>query len=106
MRMLIIAATIALMALGCASLPVKVPHVTGTNYEVLGEGEASATGVMLLTFIPIKYNDRFDRAYKAAIASKGGDELIDPVISDRWFWAYVLNGYITHVKGTVIKYKK
>jgi hypothetical protein len=31
--------------------------------------------------------------------------LIDPVISERWFWAYAFNGYITTIEGTVIKYK-
>jgi len=30
---------------------------------------------------------------------------VNPEISERWFWAYILNGYHTTVRGTVIKYK-
>jgi hypothetical protein len=75
------------------------------KYDVLGEGEGSSVGIMLFNVIPIGQNDRFENAYKDAISSKNGDALINPVISERWFWAYVLNGYITTVKGTVIKYK-
>ncbi len=75
------------------------------QYDVLGEGEGSSVGIMLFDVIPIGQNERFERAYKDAIFSKNGDALINPVISERWFWAYILNGYITTVKGTVIKYK-
>jgi hypothetical protein len=90
----------------CSSVPLHVPTITSTNYEVLGEGEGSATGIMLFQFIPIGQNDRFDRAYHYAVESKGGDALIDPVISEKWFWAYVLNGYTTTVTGKVIRYKR
>jgi len=94
-----------LLLSGCTSQPLKIPHITSTNYEVLGEGKAQATGIMLFNIIPIKQNDRFIRAYNAAIKSKNGDALIDIEIKEKWFWAYVLNGYKTEIKGTVIKYK-
>jgi hypothetical protein len=35
----------------------------------------------------------------------GGDELVNITIRDRWFYAWVLNGYKTSVRGTVVKKK-
>jgi hypothetical protein len=105
MKKLVFLGMLILLLVGCSSVPVTIPTVMDKQYDVLGEGEGSAIGIMLFDVIPIGQNERFERAYKDAIFSKNGDALINPVISERWFWAYVLNGYITTVKGTVIKYK-
>jgi hypothetical protein len=99
---LLVAAAVV-CATGCHSQPLSFENVVGQNYEVLGEGEGRATGIMLFNVIPIGQNTRFVRAHQAAIESQGGDALINPVISERWFWGYVLNGYITTVKGTVVR---
>jgi len=96
---------LALLAAGCVSQPLKIPSVTTTNYEKLGEGEGKATGIMLFNFIPIGQNERFVNAYNMAVKSKGGDALLDPVIKENWFWGYILDGYSTTITGTVIKYK-
>jgi len=96
---------LAFLTAGCVSKPLKIETRTGSNYEELGEGQGSATGIMLFNFIPIGQNERFVRAYEAAVKSKGGDALLNPEISERWFWAYMLNLYHTTVRGTVIKYK-
>jgi len=96
---------LASLSVGCVGVPVQMTSVKGDNYEVLGEGEGKATGIMLFNFIPIGQNQRFEKAYNAAVASKGGDYLLNPEISERWFWAYILNGYVTTVKGTVVKAK-
>jgi len=96
---------LAFLATGCVSKPLKIETRTGSNYEELGEGQGSATGIMLFNFIPIRQNERFVRAYEAAVKSKGGDALLNPEISERWFWAYMLNLYRTTVRGTVIRYK-
>ena len=94
-------------AAGCAGVPVQMtsPAVDTSKYEILGEGSGSATGIMLFQFIPIKQNQRFERAYNDAINSMGGDKLLNPVISERWFYGVLLNGYITTISGTVIKEK-
>jgi hypothetical protein len=84
---------------------MRIPQVPA-QYEVLGEGEGSSTGIMLFQFIPIGQNDRFERAYYYAVESKGGDALMNVVVTEDWFWAWLLNGYKTTVRGTVIKYKK
>jgi len=107
MNRLLVASLIALVLSGCVSMPLNLsvpPNLQeGKDYTVLGEGEGSSVGIMLFTFIPIKQNQRFQNAYDEAVKSKGGDRLMNPTIEERWFWAYVLNGYIFKVKGTVVK---
>ena len=107
MKRLCAAALAGLVLTGCVSMPLNVgppPNLQeGKNYTVLGEGEGSSVGIMLLQCIPINQNQRFEKAYEEAVKSKGGDRLINPTIEERWFWAYVLNGYIFKVKGTVVK---
>ena len=95
---------IGLLCAGCVSQPLRIPSVANRHFEELGPGEGSATGLMLFDVIPIGQNERFVRAYDAAVASRKGDALINPEITERWFWGYVLNGYITEIRGTVIKY--
>jgi len=108
MRNLFLFFLILILTYGCASVPLRIANINIDNseYEILGEGEGSATGLMLFSVVPIGQNTRFRDAYLYAIESKGGDALLNPVITENWFWAYILNGYKTTVRGTVIKYKK
>ena len=108
MRYFFILCLISILTYGCASVPLRVANVEVDNreYEILGEGEGSATGLMLFNVVPVGQNTRFRDAYIYAVESKGGDALLNPVITEKWFWAYILNGYKTTVKGTVIKYKR
>jgi len=101
----VLLALLALVTAGCISQPLKIETRPKSNYDELGEGEGRATGVMLFNLIPIGQNERFVRAYRAAVESRGGDALLNPEITEEWFWAYVLNGYHTTIKGTVIKYR-
>jgi hypothetical protein len=39
--------------------------------------------------IPIGQNERFVRAYEAAVSSQKGDALINPEITEHWFWGYI-----------------
>jgi len=104
-RVAMFLALLGCLVAGCVSQPLKIPTVTKASYDVLGEGKGGATGLMLFDVIPIGQNERFVRAYDAAVKSKGGDALLDPEITEHWFWGYILNGYSTEIKGTVIKYK-
>ena len=89
--------------MGCTSVPLRIEtHDPPGTYRELGEGSGAAVGIMLFDVIPIGQNQRLVRAYEQAVASRGGTRLKDPTIEERWFWAYVLNGYITRVSGTVI----
>lgn len=82
---------------------MKTEHYDSSEYTVIGHSEASATGLMLFNLIPIQQNSRFVRAQNAAIKAKGGDALINTQVQEKWFWAWVLNGYTTTVSGDVIK---
>ena len=90
---------------GCTGTPMKTQQYDASQYTVVGHSEASATGLMLFGLIPIRQNSRFVRAQQAAIQAKGGDALINTQVEEKWFWAWVLNGYTTKVSGDVIKLK-
>lgn len=96
---------VVLVLFGCVSVPLKIDNLAQKEYDVLGEAEGSAVGIMLFNLIPIGQNTRFERAYEAAVKSKEGDALLTPEIQERWFWAWILNGYKTTVRGTVIKFR-
>ena len=107
MKKLLLCVILITFVAGCAGAPVHMtsPAPDLSKYEVLGDGMGRSVGIMLFQFIPINQNQRFEKAYNAAIESKGGDKLLNPVISERWFWAYILNGYSTTVRGIVVKEK-
>ncbi len=96
--------TVCLFMLGCSSVPKRMGALPDKKYEVIGRGKESAGGFMLLQFIPIMHNNKIERAYEAAVKQCSGDDLINLTISERWFWAYIGNGYRTTIEGDVIKY--
>ena len=90
----------------CVSTPLKFPTAPiGPNEKALGKTEATSTGIMLFGFIPINQNTRFEDAIKEAAAKAGGTRLTDVTISEQWFWAVVLNGFIFKVEGTAVAKK-
>ena len=98
---------LVLTVTACSSIPLTIPSApVGPNEQRLGTGEGSSTGIMLFQFIPINQNSRFVNAYQQALAQSGGTRLVDITVEERWFWAWVLNGYIFHVKGTGVVEKK
>ncbi len=107
MRKAILIILVGCFIFGCSSNPLKISTLQNRtpdkDYQVLGPAEGGAVGIMLFNIIPIGQNSRFERAYEEAVQSKGGDRLIDPVITEKWFWGVVLNGYITKISGTVVK---
>ena len=99
-------ATVLLSAgiiVGCSGVPMRTQNLNKDEYTVIGQGEATATGIMLFQVIPIGQNNRFVRAQNAAIKSKGGDAMINTQVQESWFWAWVLNGYKTTVSGDIVK---
>jgi len=96
----------ALLLLGtaaCHSSQVKLSTAAiGPSEKALGHTEGSSVGIMLFGFIPINQNSRFENAYLEAVQTGGGKRLADVVISEQWFWAWVLNGYIFKVEGTAV----
>ncbi|KMN12572.1 hypothetical protein [Pseudomonas helleri] len=101
----LVSAVCVLALAGCTGTAMKTHQYDSNQYTVVGHSEASATGVMLFGLIPIGQNSRFVRAQTSAIQAKGGDALINTQVQEKWFWAWVLNGYTTTVSGDVIKLK-
>lgn len=95
----------SVILVGCTGTSMKTQNIDESEYTVLGPGKATATGIMLFNFIPIQQNDRFVRAQNAAIATQGGDALINVEVQEDWFWAWILNGYQTTVSGDVVQLK-
>jgi hypothetical protein len=74
----------------------------GPNEKSLGSVEATSTGLMLFGVIPINQNTRFEKAMAEAAQKAGGTRLTDVTISEQWFWAFVLDGFIFKVQGTAV----
>ena len=108
MRILsVLLGTILLITLAaCQSTQVRIPTApVGPNEKALGAAEGTSVGLMVLGFIPINQNERFEDAYRKAVQNGGGTRLTDITISERWWWGYVLNGYVFNVRGTAVTKK-
>ncbi|MCE9634206.1 MAG: hypothetical protein K8T90_00745 [Planctomycetes bacterium] len=106
MKVLKLVPVLALMGLAtaCQGVPLQTDSPVQSGETVIGEVEGSSTGIMLLGFIPIGQNQRFQVAYDRALAgAPGATRLANVRISENWFWAYVLNGYSTTIHGTAVK---
>lgn len=103
---MVLGALLLFSTAACHSSQVKLPTAAvGGSEKALGHTEGSSVGIMLFGFIPIGQNSRFENAYLEAVQNGGGTRLTDVVISERWFWAYVLNGYIFKVEGTAVAHQ-
>ncbi len=90
----------------CHSTQVKIPTAPiGPNEKSLGQTEGVSSGKLLFFFIPINQNERFENAYKQAVQKAGATRLTDITISERWWWGYVINGYVFKVQGTAVAEK-
>jgi len=87
---------------GCASSPALIgprPKSDAGSGEVV---RGSACGILVFGFIPAATNSRTERAYRAALAGRGG-ELTDTQIRYSWV-AIPMVGLMlcTEIEGTVM----
>lgn len=100
---LLLGMLLLLTTVACQSTNLRFPSAPiGPNEKSLGPSEATSTGIMLFGFIPINQNKRFENAMAEAAQKAGGTRLTDVTISERWFWAVVLDGFIFKVQGTAV----
>lgn len=100
---LLIGSLVLLTTVACQSTNLHFQAAPiGPNEKSLGPTEATSTGIMLFGFIPINQNTRFENAMAEAAQKAGGTRLTDVTISERWFWAFVLDGFIFKVQGTAV----
>ena len=103
---LLLGTLLLLATSACVSAPLHFPAAPiGPNEKALGKVEATSTGIMLFGFIPINQNTRFEDAIREAAAKAGGTRLTDVTISEQWFWAFILDGFIFKVQGTAVANK-
>ncbi len=100
---LVLGTVLCLSMVACQSAPLHFPaDPIGPTEKALGKTEATSVGIMLFGFVPINQNTRFENAMREAAAKAGGSRVTDVTISERWFWAAVLNGFIFKVEGTAV----
>jgi hypothetical protein len=103
---LFLGAALILATAACHSSQVRIPgEPLGPNERLTGVASAHSTGFMLFQVIPINQNERFRRALQNATMQAGGTRLTDVVISERWFWTPVGNGFSFHVQGAGVTNK-
>ena len=103
----IILITIMLFIIGCSSVSQQIiTSPLPDEYEELGESSCKSCSFLLFGFIPIRFSVLPQRAYNCAVQSKNGDYLLNPTLSESWYWAYIGNLYCTKISGMVIKEKQ
>ena len=103
---IVLAAALLLGTAACQSTRVQIPTAPiGPDEKSLGATWGDDVGLMLFAFIPIGQNDRFVAAYNEAVQKAGAMRLTDVTISERWWWGYIINGYIFKVEGTAVTNK-
>ncbi|OQX51847.1 MAG: hypothetical protein B5M53_10175 [Candidatus Cloacimonas sp. 4484_209] len=96
---------------GCMAAPVSLsgpthPITANDTYTEIGPAEGSAWNAFILGIIPIGELSPARKAVDRALASSGGDALINTTIDQRWYMLGFLNLYHTKVKGTAVKIQK
>ena len=88
---------------GCTSTTARIGPRPPETYQMLGPTSGSACGLNLFGIIPIRVNDRTERAYAAAV-KHGGTGLIDTKVQTQW-WVIPLVGvkHCTVIQGTEIR---
>jgi len=100
---LLLGVVLLITTAACHSTQVRIPTApVGPNEKALGATEGESVGLLLFGFIPIKQNERFVNAYNQAVQKAGGTRLTDVTISERWWWGYVIFGYVFKVQGTAV----
>ena len=91
----------------CVSAPQKIitPQFSPDQYTELGQTSGRACGFIFYQLIPIRFGSISTRAYESAIQQKGADDLINPSISESWYYCGVGELYCTQITGTAIKRK-
>ena len=101
---ILVLSVVVLGSMGCQSVPLEIDTgPIGADEQYLDSTYAQGTGILLLGFIPIQQNSRFERAYEKALARvPGATRLTNVTIEERWFWAFILNGYKFKLEGTAV----
>lgn len=93
----------------CSVGPVMVAPEVPPTYTKLGPAEGKACGTLALgptayNAIPVKLNDRAERAYENAVSSvAGATALMDVSYQESWFWWVIGTTRCVTVSGEAIQ---
>jgi hypothetical protein len=99
----------ALLLQGCVSDPVTVFPLPPAHYEILGRVTGIGCGTLgffgsALSFIPVYYNSRVERAYQQAVQTlPGTTSLINVTIREDWFWWGIATTRCTVINADAIR---
>jgi hypothetical protein len=105
-NILTILSTVMLLS-ACTGTPVQLgtkssePVPIGTERVITAE----ACGFQLLLFIPIRINDRLERAYKKIESQASGDFITDVRVQESWGWRFVGTSYCTTLHAKAVQRK-
>ncbi|KAF0216395.1 MAG: hypothetical protein FD174_3685 [Geobacteraceae bacterium] len=88
---------------GCVGTPVTFKSLTDVKYDATKGRTVSgcACGFQVLFFIPIKINDRYERAYAELLHDAGpGYCVTDINVREGWKYGFVGTAYCTDLKAT------
>jgi hypothetical protein len=107
-RVLLLALVLGVFAIGCSHVPGGISAsstpIEGRAYTSLGKAVGTDSHVMLFGIIPIKGSNSTRAALDAAVASRGGDAMINVTVeSYAQFWVVFTRRVIT-IEGDVIRF--
>ena len=108
LRNVVLAVLALSLTAGCVTNPGGIaPSTTplaGKEYRVLGEVEGTDTRVYLFGILPLTGANTTQEAVNDALASKGGDALLDVTVDYNWeFWFFITRSE-TMVRGKAIRF--
>lgn len=106
----ILSIILATLLAGCTgssfSLPIpRTNIIEGTDYDVIGQYEADASGYLILGFIPVVTNSKNERAYHKLLEESGGDAIMHLSLREGWKWTPIMTISTIEMAGLAIKYK-
>lgn len=89
-----------------AGVEPSAKYMESVKYEVIGEGEGSASSFTLFSVIRVTPPLNSSEAVDEAVKSRGGDNLIEAVFTKEKRVYIIGTVDIIHVKGKVVRYLK
>ena len=105
---LFVGALVSAVLAGCSSEPIQINtmEIDSARFDNLGTVHEDSTSLLIWPgCIPYKFNDQLKHVMNDAVASKGGDQLVNVTVNQSWWWAWFIQGFKVEVDGTVIKKK-
>jgi len=104
MKKIVLIILICMFVTSCTSVSQRVSsNPQPGKYQELGQADCSGCGVLFFDLIPIAWGGMTERAYKCAVESKGGDDLINPTITESWWAVPYFPFRCVNISGTVVK---